>query len=218
MSHPSSRPGPSANYQVSQSITVIAMSLSKRLQQVQEIKTPAPLDFSQWSLADLEESKIDFGKQQLGRKYRQVWEDEQCWVKWFVQHYEKSMKMEHQKFLHFVSLKVERAEHSGQTVPVTLPREVPKNVPRSVTMAKAKAKSQARPLSPGRPCPWDDVEDPSVFTLIEDNIENQMTEPAGEDMYPANPLEIRVMQIENALARVMDFLEQNHAAQQPELN
>ena len=194
------------------------MSLSKRLQQVQEIKPPAPLDFSQWSLADLEESKIDFGKQQLGKKYRQVWEDEQHWVMWFIQHYEKSTKMEHQKFIHFVNLKVERAEISGQTVPVILPAEGPKNVPRSMIMPKAKAKNQSRPLSPGRPCPWDDVEDPSVFTLIEDNIENQMIEPAGEDMYPANPLEIRVMQIENGLARVMNFLEQNHAAQQPELN
>ena len=194
------------------------MSLSKRLQQVQEIKTPAPLDFSQWSLADLEESKIDFGKQQLGKKYRQVWEEEQHWVKWFVQHYETSTKMEHQKFIHFVNLKVERAENSGQTVPATLPMEVPKNVPRSMIMTKAKAKSQTRPQSPGRPCPWDDVEDHSVFTLIEDNTENQVNEPAGDDMYPASPLEIRVMQIENALARVMNFLEQNHAAQQPELN
>ena len=85
-------------------------------------------------------------------------------------------------------------------------------------MTKAKAKSQTRPQSPGRPCPWDDMEDHSVFTLIEDNTENQVNGPAGEDMYPASPLEIRVMQIENALARVMNFLEQNHAAQQPELH
>lgn len=76
-------------------------------------------------------------------------------------------------------------------------------------MPKGKAKSQAR----SRLQRDHALEDPSVFTLIEDHTEDQIADQAGEIIRPANPLEIRVMQIENALARVMDFLDQNHAAQ-----
>ena len=49
------------------------MSLSKRLQRVQENLEPSKEDFSQWSMADLEVSTIDFGKQQKGKTYATVW-------------------------------------------------------------------------------------------------------------------------------------------------
>ena len=114
------------------------MSLFKRLQQVQDVTEPACLDFSQWSMADLEASKIDFGKQQLGKTYQQVWEEEQRWAIWLNQHYhETSTRMEHQKFVHFVTMKVERA---GQTVPV---RGLPE--PKQCCPAKGEGQESASP-------------------------------------------------------------------------
>lgn len=48
--HPSNHPGPNAHCHVAKQFQVIAMSLSKRLQQVQDVTEPARLDFSQWSI------------------------------------------------------------------------------------------------------------------------------------------------------------------------
>jgi hypothetical protein len=118
------------------------MALSKRLQQVQEIAEPIALDFSKWSMADLEASQIDFGQAQKGKSYAQVWNEAQGWVTWFVQHYETSNKPAHQKFLHYVTLKVEKAELTKQKIPVVDNVEAPKKIPQPHQIPKIKAKAK----------------------------------------------------------------------------
>lgn len=193
------------------------MSLSKRLQRVQETTEPSKEDFSQWSMADLEVSTIDFGKQQKGKTYATVWEEDQPWITWFVQHYEKSAKSSHQKFIHYVNLKVERAELTGTKIPVTeksegYPTISPEQqvINRSRMMARAKAKAMSRHVTPIESDLWNEEEDPLMYELISNPVET--AGPVAEEPIPCpSQLEMRVINMENALARVMDFLEQNHA-------
>ena len=196
-------------------VILFAMALSKRLQQVQEIAEPIVLDFSKWSMAELEASQIDFGQAQKGKSYAQVWNEAQGWVTWFVQHYEKSNKPAHQKFLHYVTLKVEKAELTKQKIPVVDNVEAPKKIPQThqIPKIKAKAKGRSSARTEETPCPWDDVEDPSIFEMIDaEEIEEV---PVLEPLWPnTSQLEARVANMENALSRVMEFLEQNHAVQQ----
>ena len=192
------------------------MALSKRLQMVQEKTEPVRYDFSMWSMAELEDSLIDFGQTHKGKTYAHMWDQEQQWITWFVQHYEKSSKPNHQKFIHFVSLKVERAELTQQKIPMVEKGEIPKKPPASLAMPKVKAKAKGRSSSRPEeiPCPWDDVEDPSMFEMLSNAGEIEEV-PDVEPLWPSTSnLEARVAQMENALARVMDFLEQNHANQE----
>eukprot|EP00435_Cladocopium_sp_Y103_P072556 s26_g40.t1 len=106
---------------------------------------------------------------------------------------------------------VERAELTGETIQVQAPASPVKIPPKSLMMPKAKAKSASRPMPEEVPCAWDDVEDPSIFELIGETEDSHQNIPAGSTDPNPSALEIRVIQMENALARVMDFLEQNHA-------
>ena len=49
-------------------------------------------DFFHLSLEDMDNMKVEFGKQQLGKKFIDVWKNEQSWILWFTQHYENSNK------------------------------------------------------------------------------------------------------------------------------
>ena len=57
------------------------------------------------------QAKIDFGSAHLGRTYSEMWEKEGKYVKWFQASYHSSNKVNHQKFIHYVSLRVTYAEH-----------------------------------------------------------------------------------------------------------
>jgi hypothetical protein len=57
------------------------------------------------------------------------------------------------------------------------------------------------------------VEDPSIFEMIDTEEIEEV--PVLEPLWPnTSQLEARVANMENALSRVMEFLEQNHAVQQ----
>ena len=88
-------------------------------------------------MKQLEDSVIDFGQAQLGLKYQEVWERHQDWVTWFINKYEKSAKENHQRFLHFVQLKIERAELEGTNIPLNVGPKTP--------AAKSKMKPKAAP-------------------------------------------------------------------------
>jgi hypothetical protein len=80
----------------------ISMSLSKRLQQMQDKSQLTKPDFTSLSLEEMDRMTIAFGRQQLGKPFKEVWDREQPWVTWFTQHYENSQKYEHQIFLHYI--------------------------------------------------------------------------------------------------------------------
>ena len=103
------------------------------LQKVQVATTEAKPDLSHMSLQEMKDQKISFGKTHHGRTFQDMWDNEQSWTTWFVQRYSNSGKAEHMVFLKFVELMVERAELTGQGVPLTNQKEVEKT--RSLTGA-----------------------------------------------------------------------------------
>jgi hypothetical protein len=151
MAIPSHRRGPSALFQVQPLTVLIAMALSKRLQQMQQEPELTKMDFTHLSMSELEASKLDFGQKHLGKTYAQVWKEDQPWVTWVVQHYEKSLKPAHQKFMYYVTAKVERAELMGEKIPVKVQGETTKDPPRTLMMPKAKARPHVQQEHPEMP-------------------------------------------------------------------
>ena len=67
--------------------------------------------FKLLSLDEMGQAKIDFGSAHLGRTYSEMWEKEGKYVKWFQASYHSPNKVNHQKFIHYISLRVTYAEH-----------------------------------------------------------------------------------------------------------
>ena len=93
-----------------------AAALSARLARVMgEAKKEEALDqleaFKLLSLDEMGQAKIDFGSAHLGRTYSEIWEKEGKYVKWFQASYHSLNKVNHQKFIHYISLRVTYAEH-----------------------------------------------------------------------------------------------------------
>ena len=93
-----------------------AAALSARMARVMgEAKKEEALDqleaFKLLSLDEMGQAKIDFGSAHLGRTYSEMWEKEGKYVKWFQASYHSSNKVNHQKFIHYISLRVTYAEH-----------------------------------------------------------------------------------------------------------
>ena len=160
--------------------------------------------------------KIEFGRQQLGKTFKEVWDREQPWVTWFTQHYENSQKYEHQIFLHYIETKVERAGLTQQAIPVT-------NVPQKIKMpAQMATKSRAMPKSfaatkcktMARPPvvqenhhEFDYDLDPDNFEVIPE-LENVASQNLPEEDNPhVLAMEQRLYQMENVMSRVIQHLE-----------
>eukprot|EP00435_Cladocopium_sp_Y103_P029323 s3443_g7.t1 len=185
-------------------------SLAQRLQNVQAPMTETRPDLSHLSLQDLKEQKIAFGKTHQGRTFQEVWDNEQTWVKWFVQRFADSNKAEHVIFLKFVELMIERAELTGKTVPLTNQTEVEKvlalsHAPKmSSAMPKTKAKAQAKMAAqiPVETSVWDldEEEDPELFEMIRE-------EHPVENNVQIQNFENRMQGVERALASILQHLE-----------
>jgi hypothetical protein len=218
MAKPSHHRGPIALFQVRPLTVLIAMALSKRLQQMQQEPELTKMDFTHLSMSELEASKLDFGQKHVGKTYAQVWTEDQPWVTWVVQHYEKSLKPAHQKFMYlYVTAKVERAELMGEKIPVKAQAEATKNPPRTLMMPKAKARPHVQQDHQEMPTmhSWEEEIDTCDGTRFEMISEGTMPpyQPPQEEPVPT-ALEMRVINMENALARVMEFLEQRHATRE----
>lgn len=187
-------------------------SLSQRLKQIQTPTEPVKIDFSHLSLAQLEETKVDFGQTHNGKTYREMWQNHQDWILWFTGRYEKSGKESHQKMLHFIQLMIERAELTGTSVPMTK-GPAPKS---SLAMIKAKAMPKKAIQPP--------IEATSVWDATEEEYEI-FTEEAEMGLSVAGPegnnpdvshLEHRMLHVETTLSQIITLLEniQPNAEQQ----
>lgn len=182
-------------------------SLAQRLQKVQVATTEAKPDLSHMSLQEMKDQKISFGKTHHGRTFQDMCDNEQSWTTWFVQRYSNSGKAEHMVFLKFVELMVERAELTGQGVPLTNQKEVEKT--RSLTGAQAsqpevnhgaRAKAKAMVTVPIQTSLWDYEDDPETFEMLSE------TAPIQENVKIMN-LESRMQGVETALASILQHLE-----------
>ena len=109
----------------------------------------AQADHLQTSMEELSSQVITFGKTHRGRTYHDMWEQESKYCQWFLSTYEKSTKIERRRFIHFLEMKIERAElelslpdvaqgSSGTQVPIH---------PRAKVQAKSKMMAKSRPAT-----------------------------------------------------------------------
>ena len=186
-------------------------TLSQRLQRVQEGPTETKIDFNQYSMEQLEATKIQFGKTHVGKTYHHMWCHEQSWVLWFTQHYHRSAKWEHHLFLHYVDKKIERCELTGARVPVTSASSLQSTPPMEsgARVPMPKAKSQPITQVETQNSAWDFEEDPELFEVE--------VIPDQETSSQVTQMEARMTNMENAINRIVQHLEevaQSHATEQ----
>lgn len=193
------------------------MSLANRLQRVQqEAMVPLP-EVEGQSIQQLESKVIEFGQAHVGKTFLEVWQKEQRWVTWFVQHFQKSTKTSHRTFLHYVNLMVERAELTGEPVMVT-PAEAdlqPINTTTGKGHGKSLPKAKAKMMMTAKPRAQPKTEKTEHQLEFEDLMANNLD--YEEDMsnfevieQPAadvSHLETRMLHLETALTRVIQHLE-----------
>jgi len=187
-------------------------NLARRLQKVQQPETAAVFDFSHLSMDQLETSKINFGKTHVGKSYLHMWTREQKWVLWFTQHYAQSQKYDHRMFLYYVEKKIERCELTGMKVSLNSATEEIKAAQSSNphgVQPKAKPQRGQTGKTPVEDIPatvWDYEEDPELFEML----------PEAEPVWTASTedqMELRMVSVENALSRIITFIEQNTSNQ-----
>ena len=187
-------------------------NLARRLQKVQQPETAAVFDFSHLSMDQLETSKINFGKTHVGKSYLHMWTREQKWVLWFTQHYAQSQKYDHRMFLYYVEKKIERCELTGMKASLNSATEEIKAAQSSNphgVQPKAKPQRGQTGKTPVEDIPatvWDYEEDPELFEML----------PEAEPVWTASTedqMELRMVSVENALSRIITFIEQNTSNQ-----
>jgi hypothetical protein len=175
-------------------------SLIERLQKLQ-VQTPEELpDVSQYSLAQMDVMRVEFGTKHVGKTYKEVWSSDQQWITWFLKHYQNSKKGVHRMMLHYIALKIERAEMEGKSIPVVEPQPEPVKNP-----TKALGKPSVMALTPkakSRPMVTPEVEDLSVWELGEMEAEETPIEPNMTEN-----LEQRMQNVEGALQSIIMHLE-----------
>ena len=117
------------------SLTVMSTSsLADRFQVIQTSQTKnAQADrLMSMSFEEVGQLTICFGENKLGQKYQDVVKEDQKYCQWFIRRFAESSKPEHQEFLHFLNMYVERRE---------LELDIP---PAPTSTAKAKVMPKAK--------------------------------------------------------------------------
>ena len=175
------------------------MALAQRLKKLQVKADEKPEDLSHLQLVDLHQEKIQFGQKHHGTSFQTVWETDQSWVTWVTQHYGASTKGAHRKFMWYVELQIEKAEKTGEKIVM---KEAQPEIGIKETGKFYHPQPKVRPSK----CPETKInladfedEEEETFEMIA-----QYQEPPGPDV---QHLEARMLNLENALQRVINHLE-----------
>lgn len=195
--NPPKNQGPRRNLphsSISSDVSALTMSLSRRLQRVLRPTNEDDFEvFLQMAVEQMGEMPITFGKAHMGQTYAEVWNNERSWVRWFVNTYENSEKVERKKFLEYVNRMVSRQE-----LELGLSEQDPteQSVVRPKAKAKPKAKSAAVPEVPVA-MPEDEIE----WDLMSVNIQQQENIEA---------LQNRMLYLENAMGEILNHVRQSN--------
>ena len=197
--------------------TVIAMSsLQQRLRAIQTPIEVEVQDLSHLTLEELSQEKVSFGQKHLGQPYAEAWKDQE-WVTFMVSRYGGSTKLEHRRFMKYIDLKVTQHETHQMPIPVVPPDSVPLQPsakacsPGMIAAAKPKARgghSRAIHLPDMEEGGWsmEPGMEPGMYTSA------TMTSGGNQEM---EAMQQRILNMENALTRVIRHLETQHGATAP---
>lgn len=175
-------------------------TLSQRLNRVQERVTTNAGNrrLQDISLDEMDNFVVMFGERHRNRRFIEVWESDQNWINFVVKRYESSEKPAHKELMHYINLKVERAELSQTPLP-------PRNSWDDQDLINnerngARSKAMARP-STGPP------------DLTEEHLESTWSD-ADVVSVPQPQLasmEHRLIHLEDAMTRICNHLDQNNS-------
>jgi len=111
-----------------------------------EITPEMLLEFGKYSIVELEDMTVTWGTTHRGCYFEQIWCEHQSYVKWFLEHYSKSTSLEHQKFLFFIQLKVERLQLETES-------KNPKKLPSETGVSKTSPAKKTKPQPASQPAP-----------------------------------------------------------------
>lgn len=191
-------------------------SLSQRLSQMQIHVAVQVEDLSHLPLEELSPELINFGQKHRGKSFHDTWKDQE-WVTWMVSHFGNSTKTAHRRFLRYVELKLDH--HEAQQLPIPVVPQDSQPMTSSSAHGAAKSagpspgmiaeKAKIRPQHPGS-VHLPDMEDagwalePGTYALGTMNQDPNM-----------EAMQQRMLNLENALTRVIHHLEVNSAQAHP---
>jgi hypothetical protein len=199
------------------------MSLGNRLKNLQLAAEPVIPDLSDQTISSLENLTITFGQKHKGRKFHEVWADQE-WVLFMANRYAKSGNPDHQKFIKYIDLMV--THHEEQQLPITMNGNsaIPGSGTGSVSqtihgLPKARAKAKSMPRTMGYNVPTQVPNHlPDLDPADAEWESHSMTYPMEymtENSIGQSPefqaMSQRLLQMENALQQVIGHLE--HQAQ-----
>lgn len=182
-------------------------SLAARLKNIQ---TPVATeedtnDFSQLTMAQLDDMEMNFGKTHLGKKFLTMWMEEQQWISWFSSRYANSRDPKHRLMIHYITRKVERAEMTGEKIPV-------KESVQPVTSKTAKGYVAPRPKSHPKAKASPDQQ---LLSLLEEDEDFGFEEVNMDQQSQASEvMESRMLNMESLLQHLMLTLENMQMQQQ----
>lgn len=180
----------------------LTMSFAARLDRISKLGTTTETSeemsrFTKQTLAEMGQTKVDFGEAHLGQTYDHVWENHKSWLKFILNKYAESPKMSHRKLIHFTQMKIERTELE-QGIPEQLP------VKPKVLRATPKPKPMAQPVEnfeiPPIPLTEDEEEAESFIEIDYVNHQNQVNEENIQ------ALQSRMLHMEGAITEILGHL------------
>ena len=173
-------------------------SLSARFAKIQLEEKETPSDelerFQKMSLEEMSQEVITFGKAHQGKTFAHMWENEKAWVKFMIATYVQSPKVEHQKFMIYADLMIERKELEQESNKGTT------QMSRSLgNPVKARAKAKGYPSS--------STKNPPLENLSWDDSEShwELADPQEETALEIQVLQSRMLHMENAFERGREF-------------
>lgn len=195
-------------------------SLKDRLRQLQVPAQQAEAPLPEMTLEELGSMEVKFGSTHRGKTFDHLWQHNQDWIKFMVDHYSKSTKEDHRFLLMYIEKKVTHAEKNQEKIPLTRGHTAPTMGITSGTKGYAKsfAKPKRVPKNMSNPNPVvvnspSDIEDYEE----EDWSELEMVEPQmdAETKADVQALQARMLNLENMLEKVVAHLSQGSTQQEP---
>lgn len=152
--------------------------------------------FTRLSLQEMGKTKVDFGEAHQGQTYEYVWSHHKTWLKFILNKYGESPKIQHRKLVHYTTMMIERTE-----LEQGLPEQMPVKPKILKTVPKPKAKA---PPGVSSEMAGELSEDPEeVESFIEVEYMNQQHMQQQENI---EALQSRMLHMEGAITEILGHL------------
>lgn len=162
-------------------------------------------DFTHLTMAQLDDMEMNFGKAHLGKKFLTMWTEEQQWISWFSSRYANSRDPKHRLMIHYITRKVDRAEMTGEKIPVKEPSQ---SVNPKITKGYVPPRPKSQPKAKASP-------DQQLLNLLEEDEDFGFEEVnMDQQSQSSEVMESRMLNMESLLQHLMLTLENMQMQQQ----